>query len=68
MDKVKQVLLVRKNREGQREIYKLNLKNTMKMESSLDDVYLKSADLIIVPPKAIARVNGIISPSLPPIP
>jgi protein involved in polysaccharide export with SLBB domain len=58
--KVRQVLLVRKNQEGQREIYELNLRDSMKMESSLDDVYLQSADLIIVPPKAIAKVNQFV--------
>lgn len=58
--KVKEVLLVRKTREGEREIYRLNLRDSMKMESSLDDVYLQAADLLIVPPKAIAKVNQFV--------
>jgi len=58
--KVKEVLLVRKTREGEREIYELNLRETMNMESSLDDIYLQAADLIIVPPKAIAKVNQFV--------
>jgi len=58
--KVKQVLLVRKSLEGEREIYQLNLRESMDMESSLDDVYLQSADLLIVPPKAVAKVNQFV--------
>ncbi len=55
--KVKEVLLVRKSPEGEREIYRLNLRDTMNMESSLDDIYLQSADLLIVPMKNISKVN-----------
>ncbi len=58
--KVKQVLLIRKTSEGERQIYSLNLRDTMNMESSLDDVYLQSADLIIVPKKAVAKVNQFV--------
>jgi protein involved in polysaccharide export with SLBB domain len=58
--KVKEVLLVRKSTAGEREIYRLNLRESMNMESSLDDVYLQAADLLIVPPKAIAKVNQFV--------
>jgi protein involved in polysaccharide export with SLBB domain len=58
--KVKQVLLVRRTPEGERQIYSLNLRDTMNMESSLDDVYLQSADLLIVPQKAISKVNQFV--------
>jgi len=55
--KVKEVLLVRKSPAGEREIYRLNLRDSLQMESSLDDIYLQSADLLIVPPTNIAKVN-----------
>jgi protein involved in polysaccharide export with SLBB domain len=55
--KVKEVLLVRKSPEGEREIYRLNLRESMQMESALDDIYLQSADLVIVPKKTISKVN-----------
>lgn len=58
--KVKQVLLVRRSPQGERQIYALNLRDSMSMESSLDDVYLQAADLVIVPPKAIAKVNQFV--------
>ena len=58
--KAKQVLLVRRSPEGERQIYALNLRDSMSMESSLDDVYLQAADLVIIPPKAIAKVNQFV--------
>jgi len=58
--KVKEVLLVRRTADEERQIYRLNLRDSMSMESSLDDVYLQAADLLLVPPKAIARVNQFV--------
>jgi protein involved in polysaccharide export with SLBB domain len=58
--RVRQVLLVRRSPEGEREIYSLDLRESMDVEDSLDDVYLQSADLLIVPRKTISKVNQFV--------